>query len=205
MYLYRTWTAPRLGMPRPAILKIAAPTVLLLKTIKRGIMRGKWRKAIGRFPAGPVRAAAAVLLLAAALQSAPAVSQGSAQPRRVHLTIAPADLQSALLQFASQADVQLIVNAEDTRGLSASGLSGDFSVEQALTKLLAGSGLQYKMDSAGTVTIMRAAVPEARANAAQVVPTPRPPSQEPVEERLQEIVITAQKRLERLQDVPVSV
>src|SRR5262245_56256898 len=109
--------------------------------------------------APPVLAAA--LALSAPLYSAPAASQRATAPRAFHFSIAPSDLQSALLQLASQADVQVVANAEDTRGLSTQGLSGELSIDEALARLLAGSGLQYKLDSTGTITVMRATAAQA--------------------------------------------
>src|SRR5436305_1946572 len=101
-------------------------------------------------------ALATAFALSAPVHGAPAASQSTTQSRAVHFSIAPSDLQSALLQLASQADVQVVANAEDTRGLSTKGLSGEFSLQEALTRLLEGSGLQYKLDAAGTITVMHA-------------------------------------------------
>lgn len=149
---------------------------------------------------------AAAFALSAPVHGAPAASQSTTQSRAVHFSIAPSDLQSALLQLASQADVQVVANAEDTRGLSTKGLSGEFSLQEALTRLLEGSGLQYKLDAAGTITIMREVAAQMHQSAAQDPPGTASIHRAAYEsESLEEIVVTSQKRVERLQDVPLAV
>jgi iron complex outermembrane receptor protein len=157
-----------------------------------------------RLAAPPVFAAA--FALAAPVYGAPVSSQSSTQSSAVHFSIPPSDLQTALLQLASQADVQVVANAEDTRGLSTKGLSGNFSIQEALTRLLEGSGLQYKLDSAGTITVMHAPAAQMHQSAVQDAPgtaSPHRAASEP--ETLEEVVVTSQKRVERLQDVPLAV
>jgi len=150
---------------------------------------------------------AAAFALAAPVYGAPVSSQSTTQSSPVHFSIPPSDLQSALLQLASQADVQVVANAEDTRGLSTKGLSGNFSIQEALTRLLEGSGLQYKLDSAGTITVMHAPAAQMHQSAVQDAPgTASPPHRVASEpESLEEVVVTSQKRVERLQDVPLAV
>jgi len=150
---------------------------------------------------------AAAFALAAPVYGAPVPSQNSTQSSAVHFSIPPSDLQTALLQLASQADVQVVANAEDTRGLSTKGLSGNFSIQEALTRLLEGSGLQYKLDSAGTITVMHAPAAQMHQSAVQDAPGTASPSHRAASEpeNLEEIVVTSQKRVERLQDVPLAV
>jgi len=150
---------------------------------------------------------AAAFALAAPVYGAPVPSQSSTQSSAVHFSIPPSDLQTALLQLASQADVQVVANAEDTRGLSTKGLSGNFSIQEALTRLLEGSGLQYKLDSAGTITVMHAPAAQMHQSAVQDAPGTASPSHRAASEpeNLEEIVVTSQKRVERLQDVPLAV
>src|SRR6185369_12134303 len=142
---------------------------------------------------------ATAFALSAPVHGAPAASQSTTQSRAVHFSIAPSDLQSALLQLASQADVQVVANAEDTRGLSTKGLSGEFSLQEALTRLLEGSGLQYKLDAGGTITIMREVAAQMHQSAAQDPPGTASFHRAAYEpESLEEIVVTSQKRVERL-------
>lgn len=66
-------------------------------------------------------------------------------------------LAQALNRFADIAQLQLVYDSATTRGLQSGGLSGSFSRDQALSRLLAGTGLSYRFTSASTVTISRPA------------------------------------------------
>ncbi|TBU76152.1 TonB-dependent siderophore receptor [Phytopseudomonas daroniae] len=81
----------------------------------------------------------ALSLLAAALgaHSSSALAQ---QP--AHYQIEAGSLTQALNRFAAEAGVTLQFAPELTRGLSAPGLHGQFSIEEGLAALLAGSGLR---------------------------------------------------------------
>lgn len=79
---------------------------------------------------------AAPLLLPSAVQAAEAV-----QHSQRHYAIAPGSLDQALNSFASTAGILLSVDAALTAGKSSPGLQGDYSASEALSKLLAGSGL----------------------------------------------------------------
>ena len=67
--------------------------------------------------------------------------------------IPPGPLAQALNRFADITQLQLVYDAATTRGLQSGGLSGSFSREQALARLLAGTGLSHRFTSASTVTI----------------------------------------------------
>ena len=82
----------------------------------------------------------------------------ASQPRS--FTIPAGDLQSALLAFSQQADLQLIYPADLTAGLRAEALEGAYAPEAALRRLLAGTGLLYRVDDGGTVTLFRAVARE---------------------------------------------
>jgi len=66
------------------------------------------------------------------------------------------DLQSALLAFSQAVDLQLLYPAELTAGLQTRGVRGTHTPEQALRRLLAGTGLRYRFTDAGTVTLAQA-------------------------------------------------
>lgn len=69
-------------------------------------------------------------------------------------TIAAGPLGTALSQFATAAGVTLSFAAEQTRGLSTPGLQGDFTVDEGLSWLLAGSGLRaQRQDNGGYVLL----------------------------------------------------
>src|SRR5262245_49526639 len=70
-------------------------------------------------------------------------------------------LGAALQQFAAQAGLQLLFSESDVAGLQAPALQGSFTPDQALGRLLAGSGLKYEFFKADAVIIKRADKPAA--------------------------------------------
>ncbi len=92
------------------------------------------------------------------LGAATALAQSSApatqtQPRTYH--IARQALGPALQEFAAQAGLQLLFSESDVAGLETQGLEGSFSTDQALKRLLAGSGLVFEYPKADAVIVRR--------------------------------------------------
>ena len=76
-------------------------------------------------------------------------------PQTFTFNIQPKPLLAALADFTATTRIQVVrPNAEAVTGRSA-GVSGTMSANQALSQLLAGSGLTYRFTSGGTVTIAR--------------------------------------------------
>src|ERR1700722_4722212 len=64
-------------------------------------------------------------------------------------------LGTALQEFASQAGLQLMFSESDVAGMQTSGLQGNFSADQALQRLLAGSGLGFEFPKPAPVIVRR--------------------------------------------------
>ncbi|HUE79648.1 MAG TPA: TonB-dependent receptor [Sphingomicrobium sp.] len=64
------------------------------------------------------------------------------------------DLGKALTDLARQSNREIYFPSNLTRGKRAPALSGDMTADQALTRLLAGSGLSYRINSSGAITIL---------------------------------------------------
>ena len=62
-------------------------------------------------------------------------------------------LSQALLQLCNEAGVQLIVGAPLARGLRSSAVKGRYRASEALSLLLAGTGLRWRALGTHTVTI----------------------------------------------------
>jgi iron complex outermembrane recepter protein len=62
-------------------------------------------------------------------------------------------LGGALLQFAAESRLELIVKSDKLRGFKSAGLDGNATTAQALSQLLQGSGMTYRFVDANTVTI----------------------------------------------------
>ena len=64
-------------------------------------------------------------------------------------------LSSALLAFAEQSGLEVLFDARIAAGKTAPAVRGDYTAEQALRQLLAGSGLRYRYTGANAFTLER--------------------------------------------------
>jgi len=146
--------------------------------------------------------------------------------------IPPQALSAALVQFSDQAGVQFAAPGNSLEGVQTGGVHGLYPASAALELLLKDTGFGYRQIDEGTVAISRTtagagsqSAPKqakegnrdsantlrvAQANAAGTAPDAsvrQPDAPVPSTEltQLQEVVVTAQKRAERLIDVPQSV
>ena len=71
--------------------------------------------------------------------------------------IAPQPLASALIRFSETTGVQLFFDASMARDLQSPGVKGTLTAEDALGRLLSGTGLSYRFTNATTVTLQKAA------------------------------------------------
>jgi iron complex outermembrane receptor protein len=159
-------------------------------------------------------AVAAVCLSTIGLASADDVGISIRKPTNI-----PAQsLGPALQALAKDRNFQLVYVSEEVNSLRTHGAVGEFTLEEALKELLAGTGMTFHYLDEKTVVIVRASAP-APSSASTPPPTDPPattstsPStlkkrQEPATQSepvgLEEIVVTAEKREERLLDVPMS-
>ncbi len=81
--------------------------------------------------------------------AAPAPGQGGA----VQVNITGGDLGKALAQLGREAGVQIVFLPDRVRGRKAKALRGTYTVEQALERLLAGTGLRYQKTQGGTYVV----------------------------------------------------
>lgn len=96
------------------------------------------------------------MILAAAALALPAAAWAQALDASMHnFDIPPQPLSSALMSFSDQSGLQLTVSQQLVESLSTAGVSGSYSADEALRRLLAGSGLSYTAIDEGTVAISR--------------------------------------------------
>jgi iron complex outermembrane receptor protein len=69
--------------------------------------------------------------------------------------IPPQPLQSALIVFGQQAGRQIAADGSLVRDVATQGVQGTMTIEQALTRLLAGTGLAFSFPSATTIALHR--------------------------------------------------
>jgi iron complex outermembrane recepter protein len=128
---------------------------------------------------------------------------------KVPIDIPQQDLATALTSLAAQADLQILFSPEVVASLRSAGVSGSYSGVEALQQLLAGSNLEYVVNGADTVVIRTRTASALRTSQVQQsapgVGAAPVRDDVPREGGLEEVVVTAQKRVERLQDVPLAV
>ncbi|MBX8515095.1 TonB-dependent receptor [Pseudomonas cichorii] len=93
-----------------------------------------------RIPCATTRNRLALSLLTLALAVQPLCAQADGATR--YYNVQAASLSQALAGFSSQAKITVQFAPELAQGLSSPGLEGDYSAEQGLARLLAGSGLE---------------------------------------------------------------
>ncbi|MGE0113271.1 MAG: TonB-dependent receptor [Steroidobacteraceae bacterium] len=134
-----------------------------------------------------------------------------------HIDIPAQPLAAALRQFADQAGLQLAVEASLASGKTSPAIKGDVLPLEALDKLLGNTGLRYDVIGNRTVAISASNVnlkniSETKLRLAQnepVQPSVKRGKEQAVNPfdsgALEEIVVTARRREEKLQDTPVSI
>ena len=145
------------------------------------------------------------------LASAPALAVADSQ--RFDIPAQP--LPAALKAFAAQAHIQLFYVYSVVANARGKAIQGELDTHEALEELLRDTGLQAVYQSDSEVTIRPADAPQSSEPAVQKRPakTPRLGQSDPhpAEDstassvKLEEVIVTSQKREERLQDVPIPV
>jgi iron complex outermembrane recepter protein len=158
------------------------------------------------------------------------LAQDAGAAMRIHTDIAAQPLGPALKAFAQSRDLQVLYFSGLVNHLKTAGAVGELTADEALTQLLSGTGLTYRYVDQNAVTIVPAGA-GGSATAPEQEPSHSAPSEKEGKSRssgdfrvaavdqepaanlatvgkgtvLEEVVVTAQKRTERLQDVPVPV
>ena len=129
-------------------------------------------------------AMAAVISTAAAAQTAP-----------VNFDIASGDLGMALSAYAKQSGVELFYQSRVVAGRNTQGVRGAFAPRDALDQLLKGTGLVLAMDQSGAMVVREASDPQSGSAAGDGADSGT----------VQALIVTAQKREEDIQDVPIAI
>jgi iron complex outermembrane recepter protein len=112
-------------------------------------------------------------------------------------------------EFARQAGIQILVPEPLVHGKQVTAVTGSHSIAEALSILLKDTGLTAKSADGLTYTLAVRASPLADPSTAPVVAPPGGQTEssehEITEDKLEEITVTANKRYQRLQDVPASI
>jgi len=115
-------------------------------------------------------------LKTAILTSACAVAIATAANAE-EFNIASGDLKAALTTYARQTGVSVIVSGDAVKGVRTKGVQGNLSADDALTRILSGTGFTIRRDPSGAMAIVRgnSAANDDIANIqiAQATPAPR--------------------------------
>jgi iron complex outermembrane receptor protein len=93
-----------------------------------------------------------------------------AAEQNISFMISPQSLSSALNAYAETANVQLSYPAALTEGLISPGVSGQYTTQQALQKLLTGTGITSRTTQNGTVTLERVSNSESSSSTTTLAP-----------------------------------
>ncbi|HEY0685716.1 MAG TPA: TonB-dependent receptor [Steroidobacter sp.] len=128
-------------------------------------------------------------LLAAACSMALCMPVMADTPRPVD--IPAGELTSALQRLAEQSGAEFMYSADRLKGVHTNGVQGEYTAEQAVMKLLEGTNLKLIVGESGALLIADKAGPTAA----------NEPDDTTGATGLEEIVVTATKRKERLRDL----
>jgi TonB family protein len=109
-----------------------------------------------------VRAMAAALVIAVvgSTSAAWAQSDTALRTRTYRFEIPVQRLDGALARVSQVSGVQMLYDSELATGRQSTAISGDFTVQEALVRLLAGTGLRARFTSGGSIVITLGARPD---------------------------------------------
>jgi len=99
------------------------------------------------------------------------------------------------MAFARQAGQQILFDYERVKGLKSNALHGDYEPIEAARRLVEGTGLQVTEQADGVLVVELATTGRSASGSDETL----------LVERLEEVVVTASKREERLIDVPIAI
>ncbi len=118
-------------------------------------------------------------LLLLSLACSAALAAHAQAPASTRVDIPAGDLASALDAYARQSGTQILYRADQLQGTRTAGASGDLSPQQALDRLLRGSGFSARHDASGAVVIVQQPVLAQAAQTPPPAPRPAPPPPPP--------------------------
>ena len=130
----------------------------------------------------------------AALLSAPATLAQAAEPAAPASGIPAQPLARALEAFANQTGLQLVYVSGVVRNQTSRAVPAGLGAPDALARMLEGTGLRFEYLTPRSIRIL----------ATSVGPPTQPSAALPVDETLPEVIVTANRREEKLQHVPMT-
>jgi iron complex outermembrane receptor protein len=156
--------------------------------------QSRHRSAVNRTLASAVLRALAICT-PAALLDAPATLAQTVEPSALAAGIPAEPLAEALEAFARLTGIQLVYVSDVLRGQRSHAVPSGLGVHDALARMLEGTGLKFEYLTSRSIRILAAAVGPPRGAALMT----------PAGEELQEVIVTANRREENLQNVPMTI
>jgi outer membrane receptor protein involved in Fe transport len=129
---------------------------------------------------------------AAALLTFAAPGYAMAQSATYSFDIPSQDISAALVAYGQAARQQLVFDGKAVRQRQSAALVGEYSAEAGLEQLLSGTGLKAQFVGSGAVRIVDASAPQGSSAAGGGA-------------EVEALIVTAQKREEDIQDVPIAI
>ncbi|HEX6866923.1 MAG TPA: STN domain-containing protein, partial [Caulobacteraceae bacterium] len=129
---------------------------------------------------------------AGALLALSSPSPVAAQTVTYTFDIPAQDVSSALIAYGRASRQQLVFDGATVRNRMSSSLVGEYSANMGLVKLLEGTGLRAEFAGDGAVRIVDAQAPQGGSAAGGGA-------------TVEALIVTAQKREEDIQDVPIAI
>jgi iron complex outermembrane receptor protein len=138
------------------------------------------------------------------------------RPDNIQFEIPAQPLANALIEFGDQSGRSILASPELTSGINSTGVSAESDSATALQKMLEGTGLTFRNDGEVYVIVREGAAIAPGDEAPGVEPAAgiepdiaEGPTTASVETTrrggIEEIIVTGQKRAERIQDVPIAI
>jgi iron complex outermembrane receptor protein len=137
----------------------------------------------------------AVSICAPVALLAPATLAQAFDPKALTADIPAGPLAQALAALARQTGLQLVYVSGVIRDQRSHAVSTGLSAKEALARILEGTGLKFEYLTARSIRIIPAIVGPPRETTTKT----------PVGEELQEVIVTANRREENVQDVPMAI
>jgi iron complex outermembrane receptor protein len=131
-----------------------------------------------------------------------ALAMGAAQAQAASITVKAQRLETALPEFGAQSGVTVLASPDVTGSKVSRAISNVSDPDAALRQMLAGTGLTYRRSN-GAYLIVRVDSPARAASTAVAAAAPAAGAPEPT--AIDELIVTAQKKEERIQDVPIAI
>jgi catecholate siderophore receptor len=124
-------------------------------------------------------------------------SSGQTQTQQIRFDISPDSLDVVLNAFQKATGLQVLVTNEAIRNIQSPGVSGVYTIEQALQQLLTGTGVSYSFTALKTVTLEIQARPESVEVRDEAERVSSPKYTEPLRDTPQTITVIPREVIEK--------